>query len=122
MPKSQPGPKTTSTSKLGPNGLPKTTIAEKDAIVSRLDQIGEITCRPMMGEYLLYCQGTLFGGIYNNRLLIKITPSTATFQLPEAIPYPGAKPMYHLTNLDNPTLLHDIILAATCDLAKKKTK
>lgn len=27
-----------------------------------------------MGEYLLYSEGTLFGGVYDDRLLIKETP------------------------------------------------
>lgn len=33
----------------------------------------KITAKPMMGEYLLYYEGLLFGGIYDNRFLIKIT-------------------------------------------------
>ncbi len=82
MSKSHSHSKTTSTSPLSPNGPPKTTVAEKDAIVTRLDQIDEITCRPMMGGYLLYCQGTLFGGIYNNRFLVKFTPRTSLAFLP----------------------------------------
>lgn len=100
----------------------KTTPAEKEAILTSLDGIEEITCRPMMGEYLLYCQGVLFGGIYNNRLLIKVTPSTASFNLPESIPYPGAKPMFHVKDLENADQLRQIVLTATKDLAKKPKK
>ena len=42
-----------------------------------LDQIAlpEISFRAMMGEYLIYYQGRLIGGIYDNRFLIKPTPA-----------------------------------------------
>ena len=60
---------------------------------------GEVTYRQMMGEYLLYVGGKLVGGVYDNRLLLKHTP-TAERLLAEsesglrlAVPYDGAKPM-----------------------------
>ena len=31
----------------------------------------DVTSRAMMGEYLLYYQGKLVGGLYDNRLLVK---------------------------------------------------
>ena len=43
-----------------------------DFILKQLQGLGqEISFRKMMGEYLLYYQGRLFGGIYDNRLLLK---------------------------------------------------
>ena len=38
----------------------------------------DITHRKMMGEYLLYKDKKLFGGIYDDRLLLKITKASAT--------------------------------------------
>ena len=63
----------------------------------------------MMGEFLLYSDGILFGGIYDDRLLVKIVPATAEYHLPETTPYPGAKPMYLIDNPDNKELLKEII-------------
>ena len=51
--------------------------------------------RAMMGEYVLYYRETVIGGIYDNRVLVKPTPS-AVFLLPDApreLPYEGAKEM-----------------------------
>ena len=45
----------------------------KEFILEQLNLLDEITCKPMMGEYLLYYNGLLFGGIYDNRFLVKIT-------------------------------------------------
>ena len=47
----------------------------KDLILEKLYLLDNITCKPMMGEYLLYYKNVLFGGIYDNRLLIKETCS-----------------------------------------------
>lgn len=54
-----------------------------------------ISSRKMMGEYLLYKDGTLFGGIYDDRLLLKITKASASM-LPDclsAFPYEGGGEM-----------------------------
>ena len=44
----------------------------KDFILEQLDLLDNITCKAMMGEFLLYYNNVLFGGIYDNRLLVKI--------------------------------------------------
>ena len=43
----------------------------KDFILEQLSLLDDITCKPMMGEYMLYYKGLLFGGIYDDRLLVK---------------------------------------------------
>ena len=40
----------------------------KDFILEQLDLLNNINCRAMMGEYLLYYNNILFGGIYDNRI------------------------------------------------------
>lgn len=63
-------------------------------VLGQIKEVG-ITHKKMMGEYLLYANGVLFGGIYDDRLLIKPTEK-ARGLLPNAdygIPYDGAKPM-----------------------------
>ena len=40
-------------------------------VLELLRQVPNFTHRKMMGEYLLYADGVLFGGIYDNRFLVK---------------------------------------------------
>lgn len=97
-----------------------TTKDYRDFILEQLNLSNNITCRPMMGEYLLYCDGILFGGIYDERLLIKRTESNKKYNLQEAIPYDGAKPMYLIENIDDKETIKDIILETCKDLPAKK--
>ena len=90
----------------------------RDYVVEQLGICGEIRCRPMMGEYLLYCGGVLFGGFYDNRLLIKRTENNKKFNLKEAIPYKGAKPMYLIEDVEDRDTLKEIIIT-TCKELKK---
>ena len=82
-----------------------------------IDQLSplEVTSRKMMGEFLLYTDGVLWGGVYDDRLLIKTTPSLKSSNLPTAIPYPGAKPMYLLDPSDR-ELLVQTVTSCLCDL------
>ena len=97
-----------------------TTKEYKDFILERLDLLENITCRSMMGEYLLYYNGVLFGGIYDSRFLIKIVDSNKKYNLKEAIPYQNAKLMYHIENLDNKEKIKDIIINTYMYLKDKK--
>ena len=65
----------------------------------------------MMGEYLLFLNGKLFGGIYDNRVLIKRTETNKIFNLTEEIPYNGAKPMYLIEDLEDIEKLKEIIFS-----------
>ena len=87
-----------------------------DFVLEQLSLVPEITCRPMMGEFLLYADGVLFGGIYDDRLLVKITPSNSDFGMSEALPYEGAKPMYLVDEVDDKERLKEIIEETTRDL------
>ena len=82
----------------------------RDYILEQLSELPGITCRPMMGEFLLYSDGVLFGGIYDDRLLVKIVPETKDYQMSEEIPYPKGKPMYFIEDVDNKDLLKEIII------------
>ena len=90
----------------------------RDFILEQLSGLPEIFCRPMMGEFLLYLDGVLFGGIYDDRLLVKIVPTNSEFGMPEAIPYDGAKPMYLVEDVDNRERLAEIIHATVEGLGK----
>lgn len=65
-----------------------------------LDGGFRVTTRKMMGECILYADGKIFGGIYDDRLLVKPVPA-AVAMLPGAkkqLPYEGAKPMLRVTD------------------------
>jgi len=92
-----------------------TTKDYKDYVLDQLSILDSITCKPMMGEYLLYYNNVLFGGIYDDRLLVKKTTSNEKYKLEESIPYTNAKPMY-LIDSDDQELIKDIILDTYKDL------
>lgn len=92
----------------------------RDFILEQLDLLDNITCRSMMGEYLLYYNSILFGGIYDSRLLVKIVDSNKKYNMKEQIPYKSAKPMYLIEDVDNKELLKEIIIETCKDLPIKK--
>ena len=87
-----------------------TTKGYRNFIIEQLNLLDNITCKSMMGEYLLYYNGLLFGGIYDDRLLVKIVDSNKKNNMQESIPYESAKPMYLVDDVDNQELLRDIVL------------
>ena len=87
-----------------------TTKDYRDFILEQLNLLDNITCKSMMGEYLLYYNGLLFGGIYDDRLLVKIVDSNKKYNMQESIPYESAKPMYFVDDVDNQETLRDIVL------------
>lgn len=87
-----------------------TTKDYKSFILDELSLLDNITCKPMMGEYLLYYNGVLFGGIYDDRLLVKIVNNNSKYNMEKVIPYDNAKPMYLVDDVDNKESLKDIIL------------
>ena len=82
----------------------------KDYIMDNLSLLDNIVCKPMMGEYLLYYNNILFGGIYDDRLLVKIVDSNKKYNMEESIPYDGAKAMYMVSDVDNKELIKDIVI------------
>ena len=93
-----------------------------DFILEQLSVLGDITYRQMMGEYILYYQGKVFGGIYDNRFLVKITKSS-TALLPNAskeLPYPGAKEMLLVDELEDKEFLAKLIKFLCEELPKKR--
>ena len=95
-----------------------TTKDYRDFILEQLNLLDNITCKSMMGEYLLYYNGILFGGIYDDRLLVKIVDSNKKYNMQESIPYESAKPMYLVDDVDDQEVLRDIVLDTYKDLKK----
>ena len=93
-------------------------------ILEQLSGLDEISCRAMMGEYILYYRGRIFGGIYDDRFLVK--PVRAAVRLmPDAemdIPYEGAKEMLLVDDVDNREFLCERVESMWEELPEKKKK
>ena len=95
-----------------------------DFIMEQLSGLGNVTCRPMMGEYILYWRGKIIGGIYDDRFLVKPLKS-ARAMMPDAdreIPYEGAKEMLLVDNVDNREFLTELVSAMYDELPEPKKK
>ena len=95
-----------------------------DFILDQLSELDGITWRAMMGEYILYYQGKIIGGIYDDRFLVKPTKS-ALAMMPHAereLPYEGAKEMLLVDNVENREFLRELIEAMSDDLPAPKGK
>ena len=93
-------------------------------ITEQLSALPEIRSRAMMSEYILYYRGRVFGGIYDNRFLVKGTPAARRL-LPDAvheIPYEGAKPMLLVPDPDDRALLEALIPAMYEELPEPKPR
>ena len=80
----------------------------------------------MMGEYIIYYQGKVIGGIYDDRFLVKKTESAVRL-MPEAPleqPYPGAKEMILVENTDDREFLNKLFTEILDELpeVKKRSK
>lgn len=96
-----------------------------DLILGQLHGLGqEISFRKMMGEYLLYYRGRLFGRIYDNRLMLKpVQPALDILENPVwETPYPGAKPMLHIEEVEDADFLCSLIEAVYPVLPAPKKK
>lgn len=92
----------------------------KEFILEQFDLLDNITCKAMMGEFLLYFNNILFGGIYDNRLLVKIVDTNKKYNMVEQIPYESAKPMYLVDDVDNKELLKEIVIETCKGLSNNK--
>ena len=93
-------------------------------ILEQLSECDGISYRAMMGEYIIYCRGKVIGGIYDNRLLFKITESSKAM-MPEATeetPYEGAKSMLLADNLEDKEFLNNLTEKLYADLPEPKKK
>ena len=95
-----------------------------DFIMDQLSPLGDVSCRAMMGEFILYYQGKIVGGIYDNRLLVKQTKA-ACEMMPDApleLPYEGAKEMYLVENADESDFLCELFFRIASELPEPKKK
>ena len=91
-------------------------------VLDQLSLLGGISYRAMMGEYILYVQGRIFGGIYDDRLLVKPTAAACALMpdAPHEIPYPGGKAMLLVERIDEKEFLRELIGAMLPELPASK--
>ena len=95
-----------------------------DFILEQLSGAEKVTYRAMMGEYILYYKGRIFGGVYDNRLLIKPVAAARSL-MPDAaaeLPYEGAKEMLLVDNLDDREFLAELLEAVYPELPAPRKK
>ncbi len=98
----------------------------RDYVLAQFKGELRVTTRKMMGEYILYADGKIFGGIYDDRLLVKPV-AAAKAMLPDAklqLPYDGAKPMLRVTaeQIEDSTLLVHLLDGQLPELPDVKKK
>jgi TfoX/Sxy family transcriptional regulator of competence genes len=82
-------------------------------ILDQLAGLEGVSHRAMMGEYILYYRGKTFGGIYDDRLLVKPTQAALALmpEAPRELPYPGAKELLLVENVEDPAFLETLLAA-----------
>ena len=95
-----------------------------DFILGQLSELDDVTYHAMMGEYIIYYRGKIVGGIYDDRLLVKLTKSAVAL-MPDAdreLPYEGAKKMLLVDNVENKEFLRELLEAMYEELPAPKKK
>ena len=93
-------------------------------ILGQLSELDEITCRAMMGEFIIYYRGKIIGGIYDDKLLVKPIKAAISY-MPTTrydTPYEGAKEMLLVEEVDNREFLTGLFNAMYEELATPKPK
>ena len=60
-----------------------------DFVMEQLSGLDEVSSRAMMGEYILYYRGRIFGGVYDDRLLVKPVPMALRLMPDAEMEQPG---------------------------------
>ena len=109
-----------------PGGTQKMASSKEylDYVLDQLSDLDDISCRAMMGEYILYYRGRIVGGVYDDRFLVKPTKSALAI-MPNAEkepPYDGAKEMLLVEDVDSREFLKKLLEAMYPELPAPKKK
>ena len=77
-------------------------------VLELLREVNGITYKKMMGEYILYKDEKIFGGVYDNRFLVKKAVGLEKYHMKEQVPYPTAKAML-LVDVEDPEVIDEIV-------------
>lgn len=90
-------------------------------VLDLLADVPEVTTRKMMGEYLLYSSGKLFGGVYDDRFLVKDTEASRAVLSTSEIPYDGASEMM-LVDIEDRDAVADLVIRMLPELPEPKRR
>ena len=93
-------------------------------ILDQLSVLDGITYKMMMGEYIIYYDVKIIGGIYDDRFLVKKCEASMRL-MPEAeaqLPYEGGREMLTVSDIDNREFLRELFdeMYVQLPLPKKK--
>ena len=93
-------------------------------ILDQLAGLEGVSWRAMMGEYILYVNRKVVGGIYDDRLLVKPAKSALALlpQAPRELPYEGAAEMLLVEQVDDSAFLAALFQALAEDLPAPKKR
>lgn len=93
-------------------------------VLDQLAGLEGVSWRAMMGEYILYVNRKVVGGIYDDRLLVKPTGSALALmpEAPREVPYEGAAEMLLVERVDDSAFLAELFRALAEDLPAPKKK
>ncbi len=90
-----------------------------------LSGFGDIVIKPMMGGYLVYCNGTLIGDICGNELFLKRTPTADRLLADSELryPYDGSKTLMHVFDrFEDAELIAELLAGMESELPQKNPK
>ena len=90
-------------------------------VLDLLADVPEVSTRKMMGEYLLYSSGKLFGGVYDDRFLVKKTPASREALSATEVPYEGATEMM-LVDTEERGVVADLVMRMLPELPEPKKR
>ncbi|WP_165172515.1 TfoX/Sxy family protein [Adlercreutzia sp. ZJ242] len=92
-----------------------------DYVLELLADVPEVSYRKMMGEYLLYASGKIFGGIYDDRFLVKETTASRAVLAVSEMPYEGAAEML-LVDVEDKAVVADLVTKMLPELPESRKR
>ncbi len=95
-----------------------------DFILEQVSELDNVSYKAMMGEFIIYYNGKIIGGIYDDRFLVKPVRSAIAL-MPNAkyeLPYDGAKEMLLVDDVDNKEFLTGLFNSMYDELPIPKPK
>jgi len=93
-------------------------------VIDQCSGAGVIDVKKMMGDYCIYCDGTLFGLICDDNLYVKVTEAGRAVLKDEVLrpPYEGARPYFYIEDIDDRDYLAALIRVTLPHLPLPKSK
>lgn len=93
-------------------------------VQEQLSFLDGIAYRKMMGEYVIYFGGKVVAGIYDDRLLVKVTDGTKKLLCDAqfVLPYDGARLMLEVDDVESRALMESLFRVLRDEVPDTKRK